>query len=255
MEESRSDGTTLRVRPVAHESGSRLGEAAAEVDDSTAGILAALASPVRLRILSALARPRIVTELRIPADRGEGSIAARQTVQAHLDKLEEAGLVQTVEVLRNGRPYRAYVARAETIRAAKAVLRRVADVLDGRGRSQDGTLLIEPEESPLTPHLLLVRGADHVATFDLPEPTPDMVARRWAIGRETGVDVCVTDDPFVSRINAYLEWTPEGYAIRDAMSANGTSVNGAKLASGARCVLRSGDIIGLGRSFLVFRAP
>lgn len=231
------------------------GDAPARVtsDEEAAELLQALASPVRLRILSALVRPMLVTELRIAGERGSSSaLAARQTLQAHLDRLEEVGLVGVVDVERNGRSYRGYVASTERIRDAKAALREIVDQLDHRGRAAaDGTFLLDRAELRAGPHLTLLSGTRR--EVHVPLGTAPGIPRRWSIGRSPSADVVVRDDPYVSGINAFIEWIDDALVVRDAPgSANGTIHNGVRLASGARMPLRNGDVITIGRSSILY---
>lgn len=80
---------------------------------------------------------------------------------------------------------------------------------------------------------------------------PD-VARRveLTIGRADDCDF-VLDEPMVSRHHAVLRRTPEGWAIRDSGSTNGTRVNGWRVEEAA---LRVGDELTLGPSRFVIRA-
>lgn len=69
------------------------------------------------------------------------------------------------------------------------------------------------------------------------------------LGRDPSV-VYAIDDPTVSRRHAELLRTRDGWTLRDLGSANGTEINGARLA-GERA-LNEGDIVGLGRVTLQY---
>lgn len=71
------------------------------------------------------------------------------------------------------------------------------------------------------------------------------------LGRASENTICFPDDTMVSRRHAVLTAGPEGWALRDAGSVNGTFVNGDRLT--APRVLKSGDRVTLGTSRLVFR--
>lgn len=77
------------------------------------------------------------------------------------------------------------------------------------------------------------------------------VEKDGVLGREPTVDYPI-DDPTVSRRHAEILRAADGWRIRDLGSANGTELNGARLI-GDR-LLREGDVVGLGRSTLVFNA-
>ncbi len=96
------------------------------------------------------------------------------------------------------------------------------------------------------------------------EPSRPPVARlRWGaeerllypnqkikVGRAAENEI-VLNDPRVSRNHAELEWNGTGFTRRDLGSANGTSVNGQRLANAAR-MLRDGDEILLSKQVLSY---
>ena len=76
---------------------------------------------------------------------------------------------------------------------------------------------------------------------------------RATIGRQEACDVALPEDPSVSRVHAVLdrigdEWT----LVDDGSSRNGSFVNGQRVHG--RQLLRDGDLIRVGDTFLVFRA-
>jgi hypothetical protein len=74
------------------------------------------------------------------------------------------------------------------------------------------------------------------------------------IGREA-CDVLIVTDHRISRQHARLEQAASGWQIVDLNSANGTFVNGLKLAGGYPCPLQPGDQIVVGDTTLVFEPP
>ncbi len=76
---------------------------------------------------------------------------------------------------------------------------------------------------------------------------------RATIGRQEACDVAIPEDPSVSRVHAVLdrigdEWT----LVDDGSSRNGSFVNGQRVHG--RQLLRDGDLIRVGDTYLVFRA-
>lgn len=69
------------------------------------------------------------------------------------------------------------------------------------------------------------------------------------VGRLPDRDV-VVDDAGVSRVHAEIRCSREGYCLVDGGSANGTSVNGARV---AEQYLSDGDVIKVGDTVLIFR--
>ncbi len=87
--------------------------------------------------------------------------------------------------------------------------------------------------------------------------------RQWAlpatetvvtIGRASSTDVCIDDDPQVSRVHATMQRIGGQWTITDdGLSSNGTHVNGRRIASRIR--LRDRDVIRVGSTILTFCAP
>lgn len=96
-------------------------------EHKAAAAFAVLASPVRLRILLALRRPSTIGALRVAAN--GSALAARQTIQGHVDKLVVAGFVRAVEPA-TSRAARAYVADADALRALERMLRGMIDAIE-----------------------------------------------------------------------------------------------------------------------------
>ena len=71
------------------------------------------------------------------------------------------------------------------------------------------------------------------------------------VGREGDNDIVVTDDSFISGHHARIEVRPDGTAVVDLNSTNGTFVNGQRV-SGERG-LRKGDRLQVGSTVLEMR--
>lgn len=78
-------------------------------------------------------------------------------------------------------------------------------------------------------------------------------AGRVTIGKATGNDVALEDDPTASRLHAVLECFPAGWCVTDLGSSNGTSVNGKRVWASHR--LQHGDEIRIGQTRLMFHDP
>jgi predicted component of type VI protein secretion system len=92
------------------------------------------------------------------------------------------------------------------------------------------------------PQLTVVLGRKPVQVYNLDQT-------RVRIGREAGVDV-VIDNPGVSRLHAELRKEGDGWTVTDMGSANGTFLNGKRIA--ATELIKAGDEIGLGKFSLLF---
>jgi hypothetical protein len=71
-----------------------------------------------------------------------------------------------------------------------------------------------------------------------------------SIGRAESCDVGLFGDPAIERLHATIQRQGNGYVVQDAGSAGGTFVNDERI--GAPHVLRSGDVIRVGRALLRF---
>ena len=99
------------------------------------------------------------------------------------------------------------------------------------------------------PKLILVKGGLEGSVFPL-----DLAAGpAWQIGRGEGADVALANDPYVSRRCAEVRRDGEGFVIQGLAARNGTYLNG-RLLNGKAEPLQDGDIVGIGRSLLVFRS-
>jgi DNA-binding transcriptional ArsR family regulator len=216
--------------------------------------LGALASPVRLRILRELRSPRFISEIEVAADRADGGrVASRATVREHVERLVEAGIVARRTGSREHGEGQEFVINHVSLFALSEDVRALARLQPLVEHSlPTAPLGPSPAREKEGPRLVIVRGLDEGVAFSLaPPPTPREGA--WTIGRRRGAEVRLDFDPFVSNENAVVAWDGRSYRIADVpQSKNGTSVNFRRLAPDAAHVLRHGDIVGVGRSYLVF---
>lgn len=101
------------------------------------------------------------------------------------------------------------------------------------------------------------RGSKSVPTFVVIEPKQHRgqsftLSNVLAIGRLPDNDIIITDDSFISSHHARIEIRPDGVAVIDLGSTNGTFVNGQRLKD-ARSV-RKGDRIQVGSTVLEMRS-
>jgi len=105
-----------------------------------------------------------------------------------------------------------------------------------------GASIVQPME---TESLLITRSDSSTMDYSL-------IAHRHIIGRGSDADI-VIDEGSVSRAHAMLEMGPSGrWWILDLGSANGTFVNGARV---AERLLSPADIVRIGNSTLMLRPP
>jgi DNA-binding transcriptional ArsR family regulator len=226
-----------------------------EAYGALAHTLEVLASPTRLQILRDLRSPKALHEIRAapsaprPGENPERPLA-RQTVAHHLGHLVRCGLVRRLDgdpraprfLLDAGRVF----ALVDTMR----VLAQVRPV-DGGAASDEtvghgalGALLPRP------PRLVLAYGREEGVGFSLDGPP----GSQWRIGRSEACEVRLDYDVYLSRVNSVVERTQDGFVVHDVPPGrNGTSLNWERLPPGGTRDLRSGDLVGVGRSLLVLQ--
>ncbi|MHB8605176.1 MAG: FHA domain-containing protein [Thermoplasmatota archaeon] len=232
------------------------------VDYATlAELLAALGYSTRLEIVERLRFPHTLGELRIaPARVREGEnpdrAVARQTVQAHLEKLVEADLVRMEQVELDGRLTNRYVVNRQRLYALTEDLRRLGVLQATQLPAEDLTVPVGAGASApdaTGPRLTLVHGVYEGKAFAL--DAKSAADGKWTIGRRVGLPVSLDYDPFVSTENAYVSARDGRFTLTDVReSKNGTMLNWRPLAKGATVPLKACDVIGVGRSLLVFAA-
>lgn len=228
-----------------------------------AEFLKALAYPTRLEILDALRFPRTVGEIKVAPQRTEEGdnperSVARQTLQAHLDKLLAADLVRDEEVALGERTIRRYAVNSQKLYAVTEELRRLSTRHAGRGAEAETTFDdaddgLPRSSKPKGPRLVLVHGMYEGKSYHL----DDALAKdgAWIIGRKRGLPVSLDYDPFVSTENSRVTRSSNQFSIEDMSgSRNGTRVNWESLPKSLPRVLEPGDVVGVGRSLLVFTA-
>lgn len=221
--------------------------------------LSALAYSSRLELLGILRSPRGLQDIRLaprqlrPGDNPDRSVA-RQTIQAHLEKLMDIGVVVAREA--EDRRGKEYVVNPQRLYQIMEELRKVGTATADAPVQKDGTVdlsLRGPAQGPSGPRLLLVHGlhegkAFHLRRDDLQE------GRGWVIGRKPGLQVSLDYDPYVSSENAEIVPSGKDFLLLDLRSSkNGTHLNWRRLDKDERVALAPGDVVGVGRSLLVFR--
>jgi pSer/pThr/pTyr-binding forkhead associated (FHA) protein len=88
-------------------------------------------------------------------------------------------------------------------------------------------------------------GAQRIAELD---------GERLTLGRDDACDVALPWDGEASRVHAFLERAHEEWSVvDDGRSRNGSFVNGERISGRRR--LRDGDVLRVGRTLIVYRAP
>lgn len=215
--------------------------------------LSALGSPTRLALMRAVRTPRTLREIELGSlDGGHERPLARQTVREHLERLIEVGVVSTRPVVREYGDTSEFVVNHQALFGLSEEVRRLARLRPAVEPSVNTVVggMDRPSAAP-RPCLVLVKGLDEGATFDLRPREPN----EWIIGRRRGVAISLDFDPSISSHNSLITWHDGHHEVQDdASSRNGTSVNFCLLQKGERVPLRNGDLIGVGRALLLYWA-
>jgi len=224
--------------------------------------LQALAYSSRLHLLDLLRVPHTLSDIHLgPGPSRAGSDprrpVSRQAIRQHLDKLVEAGLVVAREPTGRGRAVREYVVNPRRLYYVAEEFRKLCVAAASAPAGRDLTVDLDTprpaEAREPGPKLVLAHGALEGKSFPL-HPSQLAKGRGWVIGRKAGLHVSLGYDPYVSLENSEIVAEAGGYELLDLRtSRNGTSVNWRRLGKEERVALRPGDLIGVGRSLLVFR--
>jgi len=121
------------------------------------------------------------------------------------------------------------------------------DPVSGAGRRPGDLIRLRAAEAGGVPFLMLRDGDDAQQVHPL-------VGDRLVIGRAETNDVVISWDALISRSHATLEQIGGAWSVvDDGLSRNGTFVNGERVHGRRR--LDDRDVIRLGRTLVVFRAP
>jgi len=76
------------------------------------------------------------------------------------------------------------------------------------------------------------------------------IDRTIKIGRDMDNDICILDDPLVSRRHALIEQEGKDFFITDKDSTNGTFLNNNPVPRDGRARIKSGDVVKIGKTCL-----
>lgn len=211
-----------------------------------ASSMRALSNAKRLHLVRFLADARSAEE--IASELG----IARQTALEHLRQLEECGLVERRPARGAHGPVMEYLVSPRRLFAIYEAIGRL-----GTFENEPGPDARYPTErlgheraaagDPAVARLVVVHGVRMGRQVPLRGEGP------WLMGRDPRADFPVEYDPFVSTRHAEIRRAPQGFAVVDALSSNGTIVDGLRIPRGGHVPADNGTIITIGRTTVVLR--
>lgn len=218
-----------------------------------AHIMKALGNPVRLELLRQLTTPRQLGDIKVSPHRKEAGGApkrwmSRASVQAHLEQLLDVGAVRLVNGVREGRSVTLYRIDERQLFGLTEELRDLGR-LHGQSDVLDGTAPAPTERAAAEgPRLVLLNGPLEGQVYSLGGGGP------WTIGRDGTSFLRLAYDPYLSKQNSEIRQKGNHFHVVDLPAArNGTSVNWRAIARGESAKLHSGDVVGVGRTLVLFR--
>ncbi|MEA3201445.1 MAG: Inner rane component of cytoplasmic domain [Thermoplasmata archaeon] len=216
--------------------------------------LRALSHPARLELLFQLRTPRAPADVDVRPRRRDADLSAertmsRQAISLHLDVLEESGFVNRLD----GEGASKFVVSAQRLFAVVEDLRGLTAIeptmrVDVDATEAEGGAAVSPEW-PRSPRLVLLGGPWEGRAFGLDGPGP------WSVGRSRQNDITLEYDPFASSRSAGIAREGAAFVLSSEPQArNPARVNFTPVGRGTSVPLRPGDIVGVGRSHLVFQS-
>lgn len=221
--------------------------------------LRVLSAPNRLILLRKLQLPHAIGDIHLKPfrkdpDRDPDRPISRQAVDKHLGKLQALGLVRSRTVERGNREVTEYVVDQAGLFQLVEDLRALGRIRPPADLAPDQTEGDTPPAEdrwptpPDGPALLLVGGPQEGRAFPLAGSGP------WTVGRDEACDAALPYDPFVSSKNTIVTRRRGAVRVRDVEgSRNGTWVNWRRVPADEDRRVEPGDVLGVGRSLLVFR--
>lgn len=213
--------------------------------DALAADLKPLANPKRLKLLHFLTEPHYLEEIASELK------MARQSAQKHVDLLMDGGFLKKQQGQRDSGPVTEYLLRPQklfTIHEEFGKLGVLEPVVedDMLTRTQLSSTTPTGRSVEDVPRLRVVHGRTLGQTYELDGDGP------WMVGRDPQARVALDYDPFVSNRHAEIRREGTDFTVTDAFSTNGTRLNWEELDKGQTVPLRHGDVVGIGKTLMVF---
>jgi len=205
-----------------------------------------LGNPTRLDLLHFLVRPHYLEEV------ASHLSMARQAAEKHVEQLVEIGVVRPQSGRREHGPVTEYVLVPQRLFAIGEEFGKLGVLRPERPGDDLERTIVTPVAAPARPgpgtaYLAMVHGMRIGAI--LPLTGKDA----WTIGRDKDRDVVLDYDPFASNRHAEIVREGSTWSLVDTFSTNGTYLNWERLPRGGRSALSAGDVVGVGKTLLVFK--
>lgn len=210
----------------------------------------ALSNPDRLHLLGYLTQPHYLEEI------ASLMKVSRQAARKHLDKLVEVHILERRASTRDSGPVTEYLINPQALFLIHDEFEKLGSL---RRREEEVTLsrtLVAADARtgpppPTTPCFHVVRGMDTGHRHELGHNE----RRAWTLGRDPRCDVVVGHDPYASNRHAEVRWEQGGFVLGDLGSTNRTFYNWAPIPRSGAVPLRHGDVVGVGKTLLLFWEP
>lgn len=197
-----------------------------------------LSNRTRIRLLAFLREPHYLEEV------ASYLKISHQAARRHVRQLVDGGLVD--QSLRKGTSiidYRVSIAGIVRLNEEMEVL---CSLLHNDQAAVNGPRAGPPATSPC---IITVRGHPMGHSPSLHQERP------LAIGTDPGSAIRIEHDLRVEPRHAEIRWTDDVWSLRDLSTEHGTWHNWTRLPPGNDTILNHGDLINVGRSFLLFWNP
>lgn len=199
----------------------------------------------RLALLQFLTEPHYLEE--IASHLG----IARQAAKKHVDKLLDIGVIEKQRGERDSGPVTEYLIVPQRLFELTEQFSKLGTLEsetedDGLERTQTLDAPAGGMPKAARPALAVVHGRDQGEIHRLDGPGP------WTIGRDEENEIVLDYDPFASNRHAEVRREADGHVLVDRFATNGTYRNWEQLDRGDEVTLTPGDVVGIGKSLLVY---
>lgn len=226
--------------------------------EELAGYLSALGHPRRLQLLSKLRFPRTLGEIelkpwRSEADGNPDRSMSRNAVERHLQILRAIGVVGRRPAERDGRSVDEWLLQHARLFQVIEEMRELTRLRPPDPADVGATVAGEPPRFKRVeiagPRLTLLSGPFEGRSTALSGGGP------WTVGRSADCALSLDYDPYISSTHCEVRQISGALAVKDLpANRNGTLLNWQTIPRGGETTLATGDVLGVGRTLVLFHA-